>query len=172
MPLEPFDRVVAADPRVHLAYAGPVLDAVEGDRLVRALASRSWARYLGSVPHQAMASLLRRSHVVLNCSESEGGMANAVLEAQSAGCAVLASDIEGNRSLIENGVSGVLFSNERELEEGAARLARDGALRARLGAAGRERVRRDFSIDRETSGYLSVYRRATRAAAAHRRLSI
>jgi glycosyltransferase involved in cell wall biosynthesis len=172
MPLEPFDRLVARHPVVRLAYAGPVLDPAEGDRLVGALAPRPWARYLGSIPHHAMASLLRTADVVLNCSESEGGMANAVLEAQSVGRAVLASSIDGNRSLVEHGVSGLLFRDERELEEGAGRLAGDETLRTRLGAAGRARVLRDFPIDREIDGYLSVYWRVTQASAAPGRLSI
>jgi glycosyltransferase involved in cell wall biosynthesis len=119
-----------------------------------------------------MASLLRTADVVLNCSESEGGMANAVLEAQSVGRAVLASSIDGNRSLVEHGVSGLLFRDERELEEGAGRLAGDETLRTRLGAAGRARVLRDFPIDREIDGYLSVYWRVTQASAAPGRLSI
>ena len=46
-----------------------------------ALAGRPWARYVGAVPHAQMRSLLSQADVVLNCSASEGGMANSVLEA-------------------------------------------------------------------------------------------
>src|SRR5262249_56995108 len=57
-PLEPFDRVVAADPRVRLVYVGPVIDPVEGEALARALAGRSWARPLGPLPPPALPPLL------------------------------------------------------------------------------------------------------------------
>ena len=74
-----------------------------GEALLRGLSSLPWARHIGTVPHAQMASLLSQSDVVLNCSVSEGGMANSVLEALMAGRAVLASDIEGNRSLVDDG---------------------------------------------------------------------
>ena len=158
-PLGPFDRVVAADPRVRLVYAGPVIDSAEGEALARALASRSWARHLGAIVHGAMPALLSRADVVLNCSISEGGMANSVLEALALGRAVLAADISGNRALVEHEVTGLLFSTDAELEAAALRLARDSGLRARLGEAGRARTAARYPRAREIDGYLTVYRR-------------
>lgn len=160
LPLRPFDRLAARRPEVRLLYAGPVLDDAEGAALAAALRTRPWARHVGAVPHARMASLLTQSDVVLNCSMSEGGMANSVLEAFAMGRAVLASDIAGNRSLVEPGVTGLLFSDERALEEGAERLAADAGLRARLGSAGRELVcRGGHGPEDEIDGYLRVYRR-------------
>jgi glycosyltransferase involved in cell wall biosynthesis len=158
-PLRPFDRVVAADPRVRLVYVGPVIDPPEGEALERALAGRPWARHLGPIAHGAMPALLSRADVVLNCSISEGGMANSVVEAFALGRAVLASDIPGNRTLVEHEVNGLLFSTDAELEAAALRLARDGDLRARLGEAGRARVAERYPRRREIDGYLAVYRR-------------
>ncbi len=158
-PLAPFDRVVAAEPRVRLLYVGPVLDPAEGGALDRALASRPWARHLGAIPHAAMPSLLTRADVVLNCSISEGGMANSVLEALTLGRAVLAANIPGNRALVEHEVTGLVFASDDDLAAGALRLARVPALRARLGAAGRARVAEYFTPVREIDGYMDVYRR-------------
>jgi glycosyltransferase involved in cell wall biosynthesis len=104
-----------------------------------------------------MASLLSAADVVLNCSLSEGGMANTVLEALACGRAVLAADIEGNRSLVAHGVSGLLFRDEADLEAMAERLVVDASLRARLGAAGHARVTAAFPPTREIDGYLAVY---------------
>ncbi len=159
LPLLPLGRLVARRPELRLLYAGPVLEAGEGEALRSALAGRPWARHVGAVPHAQMASLLGQADVVLNCSISEGGMANSVLEALAAGRAVLATDIEGNRSLIEDDVTGLLFQGERELEAQAERLVADPALRARLGAAGRARVAALYPPEREIGGYLDVYRR-------------
>jgi glycosyltransferase involved in cell wall biosynthesis len=111
-----------------------------------------------------MASLLAQADVVLNCSISEGGMPNAILEALVLERAVLASDVAGNRALVEDDVTGLLFGNARELQAKAERLVRDPALRARLGRAGRALVEREFPIDRELTGYRDVYRRLTPVA--------
>jgi glycosyltransferase involved in cell wall biosynthesis len=158
-PLAPLGRLAARRPEVRLLYAGPVLDPDEGERLLGAIAGLPWARHAGAVPHAQMASLLAQADIVLNCSISEGGMANSVLEALAVGRAVLASDIPGNRSLIEDGVTGVLFSDEATFEAGAGALAADPALRARLGAAGRQRVTALYPPEREIEGYLGAYRR-------------
>ena len=165
MPLAAFDALVARYPQVRLLYAGPILDDDEGERLRSALAERSWARYVGTVAHAQMASLLTQSDVVLNCSMSEGGMANSILEALACGRAVLAADIEGNRSLVAHDVGGLLFRDRTELEAMAERLVVDEALRARLAAAGRAYVTATFPPEREIQGHLAVYDAITPVAA-------
>jgi glycosyltransferase involved in cell wall biosynthesis len=158
-PLAALDSVVAAQPDVRLLYAGPVLDPAEGEALRSALAGRPWARHVGVVPHAQMASLLGQADVVLNCSISEGGMANSILEAMTMGRAVLAADIPGNRALVEDEVTGLLFADDLALARVAARLAADAALRARLGAQARSRVQERYPAAREIAGYVAIYRR-------------
>jgi glycosyltransferase involved in cell wall biosynthesis len=159
LPLPAFDRLVARRPEIRLLYVGPVLDEDEGECLAAALEGRTWARHIGAVAHAEMASLLAQSDVVLNCSLSEGGMANSVMEALAMGRAVLASDIEGNRTLIEPEATGLLFRDEADLLAHAERLAAEPLLRARLGAAGRELLTRRYPPEREIEGYLDIYRR-------------
>ncbi|HEY7041617.1 MAG TPA: glycosyltransferase [Methylomirabilota bacterium] len=163
LPLEPLDRLRAQYPGLELLYVGPVVDPAEGEGFLRALAGHPWARHLGAVPHNRMPALLEMADVVLNCSLSEGGMANSVLEALFLGRAVLASNIPGNRSLVEDGVTGFLFDSPDELAAKADRLLGDPDLRARLGGAGRERVNARYGTDRETDGYLAAYTRLTPA---------
>jgi len=156
--LAPLGRLVRTIPEIRLLYAGPVLEPSVGRALEEALSALRWARHVGEVPHSQMASLLSQADVVLNCSISEGGMANSVLEALSLGRAVLASDIDGNRSIITDGATGFLFRDEAEFERRAALLARDPALRERLGRAGCALVAERFSPPREIDGYCDVYR--------------
>lgn len=156
-PLAPLGRLVKAIPEIRLLYAGPVLEPAVGRALHDVLSTTPWARHVGVVPHAQMASLLSRTDVVLNCSVSEGGMANSVLEALSLGRAVLASDIDGNRSLVVDGSTGFLFRDEAEFERRAAELAGDPALRERLGRAGAAMVRDRFSPAREIDGYAELY---------------
>jgi glycosyltransferase involved in cell wall biosynthesis len=157
-PLGPCARLAARYPDLRLLYAGPIIDAAEGEALLRAAAGLAWARHVGAVPHARMASLLERATVVLNCSASEGGMANSVLEALALGRAVLASDIDGNHSLVEEDVTGLLFRDDVEFEAKAERLIRDPGLRRRLGEAGRALVEARYPAAREIDGYLEVYR--------------
>ena len=159
-PLDPFDQLVAHYPSVRLLYAGPVLEPAEGERLLSALVHRPWATYLGEVPHSQMASLLAAVHVVLNCSLSES-MPNSVLEAMCCARPVLASDIDGNRSLVEDGVTGLLFTDHAGLEAKATRLVEDPELRRQMGLAGQDRVRASFQPEQEAEGYLAQYRAAT-----------
>lgn len=158
LPLAPLQRLARRHPQVRLLFVGPILDPDEGEALLREIHGRPWAHHLGAVPHAAVGSLLSRADVALNCSVSEGGMANSVLEALVAGRAVLASDIEGNRSLIEEGVTGLLFRDEDDFEDQAERLIEDAELRWRLGAVGRARVAALYPPEREIESHLKVYR--------------
>ncbi len=73
---------------------------------------------------------------------------NAVLEAMAAGLPVVASDNPGNRDAVLDGVTGFIVKSEVELLERCQQLVDDKDLRLRLGAAGRERVKREFSRKR------------------------
>lgn len=144
-------------PDVRAFFAGPIVEEKEGERLFEVLAGHAWARYLGEVPHEVICSMLRVVDVVVNSSLSEGGMSNAVLEAMCRGVAVLASDIEGNRSVIVNELDGLLFSSEDDFERKAERLIRDPEFRQRLGRQAKAKIEREFSGEQETDAYEQFY---------------
>ena len=87
-------------------------------------------------------------------------MANSILEAMSRERAVLVSDIEGNRSVVRNGIDGLLFGSEEEFLDKAERLIRDQRLRRELGKRGREKIDREFSREGEIQEYLHLYEEA------------
>jgi len=156
-------RQLASPLRLRFLVAGPVIEPDEGARLAAALKEAAWATWLGAVPHARMASLLDQVEVVVNTSLSEGGMANAVLEAMARGKPVLASDIEGNRSVIDDGVDGLLYRDAAGFAAQAERLVRDPDLRGRLGAAARAKVSRLYPPARELDAHLALYRRLASA---------
>jgi glycosyltransferase involved in cell wall biosynthesis len=82
---------------------------------------------------------------------------NAVLEAMAAGLPVVASDNSGNRDTVVDGVTGFIVKSEVELLERCQQLVDDKALRLKLGAAGRERVRREFSRERMLAELSRLY---------------
>ncbi|MGE0154867.1 MAG: glycosyltransferase family 4 protein [Reyranellaceae bacterium] len=76
------------------------------------------------------------------------GLPNVLMEAQSQGLACLATRVGAIEELIEPEATGLLVASGEVPAMAAAleRLMRDPGLRARLGAAGQQRVRRDFSF--------------------------
>ncbi len=163
--VRPLEAVRARYPAVRLVIAGPILEEAEGERLRGAAASRPWLHHLGPLSHGEICASLKTVDVVLNTSVSEGGMSNAILEAMSKGVPVLASDIEGNRTIIADGVDGFLFASEEEFAAKAEALIRDPVLRRRLGGAGKAKVDREFPLKGEIGEYLALYREITPAGA-------
>jgi glycosyltransferase involved in cell wall biosynthesis len=107
-----------------------------------------------------VAQLLRSLDVFVLPSLSEG-MSNTLLEAMGVGLPVLASDVGGNREIIQDGRSGLLFrsEDERGATDQLVRLTADADLRRALGVAAIERVREQFSIAAMLQRYEGLYRR-------------
>jgi len=86
------------------------------------------------------------------------GCPNASLEAMSAGLPVVATDVGGIAEQVVEGVTGHLVpaGDPGALADALVRLAHDAAARARLGQAGRERIRTEFSLDAMVAAYRRV----------------
>ena len=133
---------------------GPLRAQLEREAAVRGL-GRS-VRFLGSHPEVAAFYLMTDVFVLPSATE---GLSNALLEAMAAGLPVVASNVGGNRDVVENGVSGFLvdWADPRNPAELVGRLLDDAALRRRLGAAASRRAR-DFSIATVADRYADLYR--------------
>jgi len=145
-------------PDVKYVLAGPVIEPEEAARVTGMLCGLPWATYLGALDHEQICAGLSAVQVVINSSLSEGGMSNAVLEAMSKGVPVLASDIEGNRSVITDGEDGLLFGSPEEFLAKADRLLDDPALRAVMGHRARMKIAAHFRLEGEIDRYLALYR--------------
>ena len=89
-------------------------------------------------------------------------MPNSILEAMTCARPVLASDIEGNRSLVEDRVTGFLFADSEALEARSAQLVEDPELRQQMGLSGQASVRALFQLKREVGGYYEQYHAASK----------
>lgn len=156
-PLAPLADLYGRYPQVRYLLAGPVLDPAFAAQVMERLEDYPFAHYLGGVGHDAVGCLYKKADVVLNASQFEGGMANSVLEALAFGKPVLAADIEGNRSLIRDGVTGFLYRNEGDFLLKAERLLSDLHTRELLGANGRRFVLDNFPPQKEAAAYLELY---------------
>ncbi len=78
------------------------------------------------------------------------------------GRAVISSGVGGLADAVEDGADGIVVApgDTRELRAAIERLLVDGPLRARLGAAAREKAMDRFAPEVATSAIVEVYRRA------------
>ncbi len=97
----------------------------------------------------------------------EEGMSLALLEAMAAGLPVVASDIAGNRALIDHSVHGMLAppGDAATLAAAVLSLVRDPLRGERLGAAARRRVAEQYSLERMTDRHLALFERVRKGAA-------
>jgi len=93
-------------------------------------------------------------------SRHEEGFGLVLAEAMAVGVPVVATRSGGAVNVVEDGVSGLLVDRcaPDQLAAALARLCDDAALRERLVVAGRERVERDFDLDRQAEKLLAVLR--------------
>jgi glycosyltransferase involved in cell wall biosynthesis len=106
-----------------------------------------------------MATVWRGAHIAVLPSYREG-LPKALLEAAACARAIVATDVPGCREIARDGVNALLVPvrDAHALAAAIEKLAGDAALRARLGAAGREIVVKEFAesiVVRET---LELYR--------------
>ena len=166
--LKPLTHLKKRYPFIKVVFAGPIIEEKEGERLLKSIKGLDWAYYIGEVSHERVCSILRSVDVLVNSSISEGGMSNSILEAMSRGVAVLAADIEGNRSILVDGVDGLLFCSEGEFIEKAEAIINDEGYRRKLGEKAREKIEREFSLKKEIADYMRLYQEilTTRAISA------
>lgn len=90
------------------------------------------------------------------------GLGTLMLEAMALGRPVIASNVDGVDSVVQDNETGLLVppSNSEALARRMIELLRDPFLARRLAAAAREKVRHDFSVERMTQQTVEVYRRA------------
>ena len=160
-PLRALLPLAEAHPQLLLVIAGGVIDRAYADRVQKILSRTPFARWLGEVPYGQMGDLYARADIVLNCSRFEG-MPNSLMEAMALGRPVLAVDIPGNRSLVREGETGLLFHGAESFRRQLLRLIHNPQLRTRCAGNAREHMLTAFPPMREAKQYLSLYQRVLR----------
>ena len=148
--------------RLVVAGGGPMLDDLRAyaDRL--GVGDR--VAFTGYVPEADKVDHFNLADVFFFPSAMEG-FGLTVAEAMSSGVPVVASDRGSIPELVSDGEAGFVCGPERPavIVERLLSLLRDPALRARFGAAGRERVERLFRWERCVEGTRRVYEAAVEA---------
>jgi len=125
---------------LRVLVAGTGRDAAHAERAAARLGVADTVTFLGYVDD--MPSFYAACDVIALPSHTEG-CSNVLLEAMASGCAVVASDIAGNREVVRHGVDGLLVRRGDVAGIGAALidLARGPALVSRLRGAALVRAR-------------------------------
>ena len=85
------------------------------------------------------------------------GMSIAVLEAMAMGKVVIATNIIGNRDVVEHGVTGFLGDSAEDFVRLIRMLVDDGEMRARIGRAAAEYIREHHDLDLAVKRYSRLY---------------
>ena len=142
------------------AYLLLIGDGPERDRLRKFARDIDIDHHIRFTGHRAdAANLLRVMDVFWLASDFEG-QSNSLMEAMAASLPVIASDIPPNRELVVDGETGFLVKvgDRVGFQQFTDRLLADPELARRLGAAGRERMCREFSFDSMVAAYATLYR--------------
>jgi glycosyltransferase involved in cell wall biosynthesis len=116
-------------------------------------------RFTGYLPKEQVFAHYRAADILVLPSEREGLPRNAV-EGQAFGLPMVATAAVGTVEAVKHGETGFLVANDRveEMVAPLVQLARDPALRARMGRAGAAHVRAEFGIERNVEEIARVYR--------------
>lgn len=79
------------------------------------------------------------------------------IQYMSADIPVVASNVAGNKDIIQDGQNGFLCSNDKEWVDKLSLLIKDESLRRRLGGAGRKTVEERFSLTINTPKFLGIF---------------
>jgi glycosyltransferase involved in cell wall biosynthesis len=145
---------------VHVLLAGGSREDDSYERYLRRLAedrAPGKVQFLGF--RDDAAALLALAEVCVLPSRREG-LPLVALEAQAAGCPLIAAAVGGIPEVVEHDATGLLFppGDVEALSAALRRLLDDAALRERLRRAALERVAREGTLERQAEAFAGVLR--------------
>lgn len=113
--------------------------------------------FLGTFPNNGLPNILNRYRIFVQPSLFEG-LPKALMEAMSCGLACTATDVDGNRELIQDNITGLLSKTDASsLNKPIVRLMNDTQLQNKLGQNGRQFIIDNYSIQSQIKNEIAVY---------------
>ena len=144
-------------PEFHLRIVGDGSCRAELQALAAELGITEHVAFTGEAAN--VAEQLQQASMFVLPSLSEG-ISLSLLEAMATGLPVVATSVGGNVEVVQDGETGFLApaGEPAKLAEAMLRLATDGELARRMGAAGRRRVESTFDVRAMVRAYEQLYR--------------
>jgi glycosyltransferase involved in cell wall biosynthesis len=156
--VEAFAQVRAAHPGARLLLAGDGSRRAATETAAARLGLGDAVEFLGTIPRPE--TVYGSLDLYVQASAAEEGTSNSILEAMACGRPVVATDIGGNREVVEQGVTGLIVPprDPRALARAIDGLLSDPAAAVRMGATAAVRVRDRYGRRRMVDETLAVYR--------------
>jgi len=146
-----------------IAGDGPYRGALES--LAQGIGVGQDVEFIGLVENARLPDYYRIANAFVIPTVRVEGLPLIELEAMSSGCPVIASDIGGIPSAIEDGVDGILVppGDEGGLAKELERVLNDADFAHSIGDAARNRIAERFSLERMVEDTVAVYDAAIKA---------
>lgn len=128
----------------------------DGDIELKKMLLSAGVQVKGWLDKKSVLSQLHQADVYLSTALWEG-MPVSIIEASAADLPVIARNCEGNKDVVENGTSGILFDNTDEAVEKLLCLIKSEQLRESLAVKAKEAVFNRFSVDRYIKEVTKIY---------------
>lgn len=164
--IKAFHKAVKINPLLHLDYIG---NGELYDKVSEYVNSNSLLEFIslhGSQPNSTVHKLMKRSDIFIQHSMidpitgDEEGLPVAILEAMANNLPVISTKHAGIPEAVVDGATGYLVDegNISDMANRILKLAGDLSLRIKLGLAGWERVKYNFSWEKEKKSLLEIMR--------------
>jgi len=158
-----FKKVAEQCPNAKLHMIGTGLLLKKCQKLVNSLNLNQQVEFLGACSHEQVAARMQQARAFVQHSvrtkygDSEGTPV-AVLEASASGLPVIATRHAGIKDVIIEQETGLLC-DEGDIDQMATNMLQviqSPDLAQKLGKAGRQRIRKDFSLDKSINGLFNI----------------
>lgn len=148
--------------KVHLILVGDGDRAEDYRRLAAEIGVDKRVHFLGKIGHDQLPGVYAAADVVVLPSHIQESFGMILIEAMACGKPVVASDLPGVRTVVDDGVDGLLVRPGclEDLAEKLARLLSDPTIRAQMGRRGRAKVEALYSWQAVVPRLAGIYREA------------
>ena len=167
--LDAVPKILDKCPNTEFAIVGDGHLRDELESQCRSLGVAGRVKFLGQ--SSEVPRLISMFSIGVNCSDSEG-FSNSVIEYMMAGIPVVASDVGGNRELVEEGADGLLFApgEPSQLAEKIVSLLENPERAVGLGVSGRKKAHARFTAEAMITAHMDYYERLLSESARRRTL--
>lgn len=144
------------DPLLYIYGGGPLLEELK--QLCKKLGISDDVTFFGTIPNTKIPKAINKMDVFVNCSKMES-FGVALIEAMACGVPVVATNTEGYREIIENGVTGVILKDRdpQTMAEEIIKLLVNPALAKTYGENGRKKVLKLYDWEKNVSIMEKLY---------------